>query len=206
MLSNAVVTCEIKPRNNFRIKNKLLLAFVVVAVVENFQPVELVRFLHRSPSKWLSDLILQWRIPPGRSVLCRSLCQLSLLMLDWLKVRGWKTMERYLTTIEQLDEDFDQTLFKRVLCNKSHVFNVCYQTSTLTYHAVCVSGDITSNSLSLHIYRTIILSCVYFLPISTNVRTITFTIIRCFLLRFFSWFFNKAFCWCWWWWMLENMK
>jgi len=91
-----------------------------------------------------------------------------------------------LPAIEQLDEDFDQTLFKRVLYNKSHVFTVCYQTSTLTYHTVSITRDTTANSLSLRIFRKVILSRVYFLPISTNFRTITFTFIRYFLLRFVS--------------------
>jgi len=37
----------------------------VLAVVIR-QPVELIQLLHQSPSKWFSDLVLNWRIPPGR--------------------------------------------------------------------------------------------------------------------------------------------
>jgi len=39
---------------------------LVVVVVVTRKPVELVQFLHRSPSRWLSELVLNWQIPPGR--------------------------------------------------------------------------------------------------------------------------------------------
>jgi len=37
-----------------------------------------------------------------------------------------------LPTVEQLAEELDQTLFKRVLYNKNMFFTVCYNTSALT--------------------------------------------------------------------------
>jgi len=36
------------------------------AAVVRHEPVELVQLLHQSPSKWFSDLVLNWRIPPAR--------------------------------------------------------------------------------------------------------------------------------------------
>jgi len=38
----------------------------VVVVTEAYDQGDFVQLMRRSPSKWFSDLVLNWRIPPAR--------------------------------------------------------------------------------------------------------------------------------------------
>ena len=57
-----------------------MMEFVIVVVIVASHPAELVQFLHRGPSKWFGELVLNWRIPPGRCVSFRSLDLWNILL------------------------------------------------------------------------------------------------------------------------------
>jgi len=75
-LSNIVFSFGVKVIILIAVTVELAVVVVVFAVAAHMvacHPVELVEYLRRSPSKWFSDLVLKWRIPPARWVLFRSI-------------------------------------------------------------------------------------------------------------------------------------